>query len=59
MGNGIIHSNPMMERPSHLSPVKYSAAYSKGRESGEKRCCVTLTVSGEGGSTIEAGDTKL
>ena len=32
MGNAIIHSNPMMERPSHLSPVKCSAAYSTERE---------------------------
>ena len=32
MGNGIIYGNQMMERPSHLSPVKCSAAYSTGRE---------------------------
>ena len=32
MENGIIYSNPMVERPSHISPVKYSAACSPRRE---------------------------
>ena len=28
-----------MEDPSHISPVKYSAAYSMGREFSKKRYC--------------------
>ena len=32
MGYGIIYGVQMMERPSNISPVKYSAAYSTGRE---------------------------
>ena len=32
MGNGIIYGVQMMEGPSHILLVKYSAAYSTGRE---------------------------
>ena len=32
MGNGITYGNQMMEGPSNISPMKYSAAYSTRRE---------------------------
>lgn len=32
MENGITCGNTMMEKPSHISPVKYAAAYSTKRE---------------------------
>ena len=32
MENSITCGNPMMEKPSHISPVKYTATYSTQRE---------------------------
>ena len=53
MGNGIIFGAAMAEKKIENGKVRYSAAYSMGREFGKKCYCVTLTVS-EGSDPLKS-----